>query len=306
MATYAYYFDRLSGTNALSHLVYEPQPGFYRHATSNDAVAYFPDPQAVDETGLPRPDAPLICVRGGERQSDKQAEGLWPYVCAQPVEESVWRNVAEGGDWADEGRGIGHNRPPEHDMSPLARADRLSGLVDDWLSGNDEITSRVVANQAAHYRTELKSNLADLADAEREAVEPVLRIAAKIREPFQIAHRSLSHLEERVAERVMPYLRKLDEEQRAEREAARAKAEAARAAGQRAPRVPTTRIGGHGHAVVLRSYWTAKIVNYLDALEAAGAEPEVIQAVKKVADRTARTSKGKDPLPGTEAIEERR
>ena len=305
--SYAYYFDRLSGANRLTDLVYEPQPGFYRHATTNDAVAYFPDPAATFDSGLPLPDAPLICVRGHEKQSDRQAESLWPYCCGQPVDEATWRRVVDGGDWDDEAPGMGHNRPPAEDMSPLSRADKIAKAAGHWLDDVPKVENKTTANQAAHYETEIKRTLGDLADAEKEAVQPVLRIAATIREPFQIAGRTLSHLHDQVRDRVMPYLRKLDEDQREERERAKAAAEAARAAGHRAPApIPTTRIGGRGHAVTLRSYFSAKIVSYIDALEAAATEPEVIQAVQKVADRTARTSKGKAPLPGTEVIEERR
>ena len=76
---------------------------------------------------------------------------------------------------------------------------------------------------------------------------------------------------------------------------------------KRAEAGPTVQsASGLGRASSLRSYWSAKVVNPVIAATHFANDPGVKVAVKKAADAFARATKGAQPIPGCEAIEDRR
>lgn len=299
---YDYYHAALRGDFSRLPAIDDPAPGFYRHALSNEPVAIWP---LYNDSGTP---IGIRCVRGGREQSPEQMLALWPYCSAQPVPEDVWRHANETGDWPDTapGLGMGHNRPPD-ETSPESRAVRTTDLAEQWLAAHPEVTTKAEADAAAHYYRELVGIVADLQVAEKDALRPWSGILAQITSKFRRLTEPASSTALTIRARLRPYLGKLDAEIAAERQRVREEADAARAEGKRAPKLPPpTRVGGRGHAVSLKTYWRADIEDYPMALEACASHEEVRDAVQTIANRVARESKGKTPLPGTKAIEDRR
>ena len=220
--------------------------------------------------------------------------------------EDVWRHANETGDWPDTAPGLGHNRPPD-ETSPESRAVRTTDLAEQWLAAHPEVTTKAEADAAAHYFRELQGIVADLRAAEKDALRPWSGILVQITARFRRLIEPATTTSLTIKGRLKPYLAKIDAEQAAERQRAREEAEAARAAGKRAPKLPPpTRVGGRGHAVSLKTYWRAEIEDFSTALQACASHEEVRDAVQTIANRVARESKGKTPLPGTKAIEDRR
>jgi len=307
MVDYSYWNAALEGRGDAEHSK-QPQAGFYR--SRDEPVAYFPDPSDADESGVPNPNARLLCQRGKARRllDETAGEELWPWCAHNPITYDLYQKVIAGGEWPDEAPGLGHNRPPD-ELDPDLQRVKVVDLAEQWLAANPEVTTKSQADQAAHYITELRNLAGDLEAEEKVVKAPFQAFVKSAIAKYRALRAPLEIVSDGLRARVKPYLAKIDAEQAAAREAGRKAQEDARAAGKRVSREalpPSTRVGGHGRALVLKSYWSAKVVNYIDALEAAGDAPEVREAVQAVADRFARNSKGKEPLPGTEAVEERR
>jgi hypothetical protein len=309
LTIYDYYHRRLTGDTTILPDINAPQPGFYRTG-NGDPVCYFYD-HGEEASDIPSAEVPLVCLRGRHdkqrRMPELEALELWPWVCQSPVAEEEWRRAYAGGEWDNEAPGLGHNRPPTHD-SPEERRTKVIGLADEWLEQNAEVTTARQADQAAHMITELRNLASDLTREESERKKPFQDFVKQLIDQYRRWREPLDAARGRINQRLQPYLLKIDAQKAEDRANAERIREEAAAKGKRVPFGTTvsTRVGGTGHAVSLRSYWSAEIINYVDALEAAGAEPEVFEAVQKVADRFARQSKGKTPLRGTACKEDRR
>src|SRR5215213_1126200 len=293
--SYEYYFGRLRGNNTALSAIDSPAPGFYRHY-NGDAVAYYHDVSTErDNLGMMK-EGPIVCVRGGTILSEEQGRNLWPYVAGNPVPEEEWRRVAAGGDWSNEGPRLGHNRPPD-DMTPEARALRITDLAQEWLKANPTIENRTKADQAAHYITELRQVAADLEESKKRALSPWSAMISQVTYKFTQLINPAKEVGLTLKARLGPFLQAEDERLRQEREAAQQAADEAREMGHRAPaRVPTTNVGGRGHKITLRGRWRAEIVDYQEALKAASQHEDVKEAVQGVANKWAKESKGKEPL----------
>jgi hypothetical protein len=321
-ASYDYYWQRLRGEPAIAH-VDDPQPGFYRN-NRGEPVAFFPDPGT---TGIPSPDAPIIGVqvrKGEQRQlSREQAMDEWKWCCAWPVEERHWRAAAAGEEWPDEAPGLGHNRPPEAYQTPAQRAERVVTLIREWLDANEKVETQDQADQAAHYITEARAVAGDLVEQQKREIKPMNDFIGQIKTKFENLRAPLVRGMDDLKARLKPYLdeidrRKAEERRRAdeERRAHEARAAQLRAEGLPPPRVPheaiapSTRVGGRGKAVTLRSVYTAEIIDYEQALAACRDTPDVRDAVQKIANARAREAGSKRDasllLPGTNLKTERR
>ena len=295
--SYDYYNRALQGDFSDPPAIDDPQPGFWRH--------HYGDPIAIYSVLEDDGSFTLHCVRGGMKQTHEQMLANWPYCSAHPVSEEVWKTAVSDGQWPDEAPGIGHNRPrPE---SAEDRITKATELAREWLETYPEISTTAQADHAGAYATELTRALADLHLEEERHVGPWLALVGEIRAKFARLAAPAKNLQALLKERLRIY--KLEQERvRAEERRRQAEEDAARRAeGRRKPYRPPddTRIGG-GTVVQVRTYWRAKIEDYPAALAACSDSHEVRYAVEKVAERRARTSKGKDPLPGTTIIEERR
>lgn len=152
--------------------------------------------------------------------------------------------------------------------------------AEQWLNKTKDVVLQQQADDAARLITDLGSALGNLKrdeDAEKRPLQDQIKtIIAKYRQ----LQAPLTDTRERVRARLQPYLERL----------------------QARTTKPTTRVGTTHNAVVLRSYWSAKVVNQARAYAAAVNEPEMLEALQTVANRFARASKGSAPLAGTKAI----
>jgi hypothetical protein len=156
--------------------------------------------------------------------------------------------------------------------------------AEKWLRSVKHVITKKQADEGALHATNVGQMIAALAQAEKLEKAPLQTKLKEIIARYREMATPLVELRELIRERLLPYLTQLETE----------------------TTQPTTRIGSVGHAVVLRTWWQAEILDKARALKAAANEPEIIEALQRVADRWARESKGLHPLPGTRATETRK
>jgi hypothetical protein len=156
--------------------------------------------------------------------------------------------------------------------------------AEKWLKSCRVVINKKQADTGALHATNLSQSITALQRAEKTDKLPIQLQLRAITEHYQKSIAPLIELRNIIRGRLLPYLEHAETQTNA----------------------PTTRIGSVGHAVVLRSWWQAEILDKAKALKAAADEPEVLEALQMVANRWARESKGLHPLPGTRATEIRK
>jgi hypothetical protein len=168
----------------------------------------------------------------------------------------------------------------EVDLDVMGRAT----AAEQWLRKVRSVTNKKQADEGALHITNIGHAISALRQAERNDKLPYQNKISEIVERYRRSITPLTELRDIIRLRLQPFLEKLEMTTNA----------------------PTTRIGTVGHAVVLRSFWQAEIIDPAKALRAAANEPEILAALQMVANRFARESKGLKPLAGTRATELRK
>lgn len=291
-----------------------PHAGFYRQShkaffgarKTFTPVAYYPDPQ----TGQ------LRCRIGNAEVDDLLARRTWNHVNAHPVSEEEYREVAErGGKWRDEhdlvpmGRAaipidetpvpLGHNKPPVEDSLESLQAD-IEDLAADANRRIDgpPIKTQEEADQIANLAdrlSELWKKADELRKAEKRPHDEAAAAIQKKWAPLLIAAEAYKNLKYKL---LTPWLRRLEEAQKQEAEAAAA-AGAPIAAPEVAARRP--RAGTRGRAMSLKTNKRAEITDYKACLEFFAESPDMRATVQDLANRAVRAGM---KVPGVNVVEE--
>lgn len=309
-----------------------PQPGFYRmrDREGGDMI-----PVAIWENK-----AGEIVAKVGSEMA-KNADDVWTWCCRHPVTEKVYRSVVEGGAWPDSApvnevvRGMGDNLPEDPfealKLEIAGEVEIANELLKKGIKSDDDADA--LANLAKRFTT-LKNRADKMFDVEKEP----WRIGGKaVDDKFRDARGTTGEFAETIKKTLDKYLKmKRDEEAARVRRAAeeaeakrRAAEEAERKAMQEARSADEARIaderaarlrreaeeaeseakarpvsaGRTGSKVVLRTFKSAKIVDFDKLVDALKKHPDFKEFVQTMADRAARQN---IELDGMEIVTEER
>lgn len=309
-----------------------PQAGFYR-ARAVKGGPFLPVAIWFDEEGT------LVCVFGGKGGSDPaEISRVWTWACRYPVSEQAYRDAVAGKPWPDEVAPVGHNAVPTGDN----HEDLSREFADDSETAESLLKSPVTTQEQADQVAAFAKRLAAIGKKADEfhATEkrPVIDEGKRIDERWRDLRDGAASMVKRLKGHIDAFLReqrRLEEErqrkareeaeiarreaaeaarkvaesdQKSEAERARIKAEAARKveeaeAAERDAMARQTAAGRTGAKVALRTFVSARIVDYDAALQALKDRPEIRDIVQSLANRAVKS--GFD-LPGVERIEEQR
>lgn len=297
-----------------------PQQGYYR--TRFKGGQWEPVAIWLDEAGG------WLAMRG-ERMVD--AADAWNFCRTHPVSYEAYQKAIEGAGWDDEPpiAGIGHNLP----------ADPFEALKLEYEAEKEQaeafmktpVTTQDQADKAAIWSkrlTAIKNKATDLHKVEKQ---PHLDAGRNVDNKWRGLKEDPDTLAKKLKAHVTPFLqeqqrleyerqqRERDEAERkrraAEEMAAKADARdtAAQAAAERlqqeadkqeqAAKAKNAQAGRTGARVSLRTFLSARIVDYDKALKALGNHPEMKALVETLANRAIRAGVDVD---GVERIEEQR
>lgn len=270
VATYDYWREALAGRFGAVHDGHA-QYGFYRRRLGRggpwQAVAIYPRDGGVAATVEGRPADP---------------QEIWLWCCQHPISEETYRAVAERGEpWPEEAT-LPEAPPPALSNEP---ADPVEVLADQ-ISAAAELAAKVVvgsqlqADQAANLRDRL-NQLWDKAELERKREkrphdEAAKAVQAKWAPMLDKAKAAAGKLRGQLT----AWFNKIEAEQA--REAA-TQAEA----GEPVVLPPAYAGGLSGRRTGRRTQKVAKVTDYEAALAYVKNEPEVVEAVEKIARRLA-------------------
>jgi len=312
---WAWWQDKLAGMQVPASEG-TPYAGFYRWVRKS---RYGAKKYAVPVAYWPGEDGELHC-RVGQRDVEPQyGRDIWVNVCDSPVYEEWYREVTEKkppektwrdgldltpppdpldqpGDAIGDNPLIGDNQPPKKsDFEWLQeQITEAAGPATLRLEG-EPITTQLEADQIANMADRLAElwKAADAARAaERRPHDEACREIQKKWAPLLVLAESYKNLKFKL---LTPWLKKLDDQQRTE-------AEAAEAAGEAPPsEVRRPRAGSRGRAMTLRPRKTAKITDFAKCLEFFKESPDILATVQDLANKAVRAGV---TVPGTEVNEE--
>lgn len=311
----------------------EPQPGFYRTRNIEGADMI---PVAIWRNG----DGELV-AKSGAKMVDPYS--IWTFCCRNPVPEDQYRGVMAGGTWPDSApeneaiASIGHNLP-EDPFEALQL--ELSGEVEiakDLLEKpvKDQDAADKVANFAKRVSTIGKKADELFAIEKRPALDAAKAVDEKWRDVRDTAKKIAADLkrhldaylaeqrrieqerQRKAAEEAAEIRRKAEEAARKaadvqsnpndpEQEAAAIEAQRLQDEAERAEReakAKTVAAGRTGSKVSMRTFKSAKIVDYAKLVDALKDRDEMKELVQSLANRAARSDV---ELPGMEIITEER
>lgn len=317
------------GTAALPVHEDEPQVGFYRKRNKEGSD----QPAAI----WINPKGDMVAELDG-RVADPQQ--IWTWVCRNPVSYENFCTAANGKGWPDDPpTGVGHNRPddeagPFESLSFELEAEKEQ--ADEFLK--TDITDQTQADTAAAWANKLakiETGAEKYRKAEKEpyleagrAVDskwrPIIEVAADYKtklkrhldawlrkqqaaeekrqhEAEEAARRAELEAEEKAKIAAAEETRSGEDAEKAKAEADEASAKAEKAAAEAQPK--KTKAGRTGATVSLRTFVSAKIVDYEKALIALGSHPEMKALVQQLANRAVKAGK---ELDGIERVEEKR
>lgn len=309
-----------------------PQPGFYR-ARSVKGGPFRPVAIWFDASGI------LVCAFDGNSGSDPaKISKIWTWACRYPVTEQIYRDAASGKPWPDEVAPVGHNAASTGDN----HEDLTREFADDSETAESLLKSPVMTQEQADQVAAFSKRLAAIGKRADEfhATEkrPVLDEAKRIDERWRDLRDGAASMVKRLKGHIDVFLReqrRLEEErqrkareeadrarreaeessrkaaesdQQSEAERAKAIADAERkaeeaAAAERDAMARQTAAGRTGAKVSLRTFVSARIVDYDAALAALKDRQEVREVIQFLANRAVKS--GFD-LPGIERVEEQR
>lgn len=324
---YAWYFKALEagGGRQLSRdqqqtlgITSEPQPGFYRKRNKNGADL----PIAIwrDERGM-------VAVAGSD---PVDAADVWTWCCQWPVSEQVWRDVAENGQpWPDDApvaeAGIGHNQPSDPFDALTVEFEGEKELAEKFLSRTIETQEQ--ADKAAVWAKRVAAIAKKATDLHKVEKQPHLDAGRAVDDKWRTLKEEPDALSKRLKRHLDVFLttqRRIERERQAAELAAKqaelhGKIAEAQSEGSGVSRQEVDKLikeveqvakspinasaGRTGARVALRTFVSARIVDYDAAYAALKSHPEMKALVEQLANRAIRA--GVD-LAGVERVEEQR
>jgi hypothetical protein len=289
---YAYWRAACEGNKPAAHPD-DPQPGFYRHPKSRNAVAYWLDNGVAGGGSY----ATIQCAVNERLQSLGHGQGLWQWVCDHAVTHQDYLFRIKNGRWPNEAEVlIGHNRPPD-DGSYESVVSVLDAIEHEArrILGVGSARNQDEADQASDIANELMAIQQKVVAAHRAEKAPVLAEAKRIDGMWFKLRDRAEDLKIAIRIKVVtPFLR--ERWAAAERRAAEA---AAIGATVEAP--PPIRAGALKRTTSLRKVITAHIDDYQAVLAFFANNSEVRELVQRLADRAVRAGVG---VPGCSTITE--
>lgn len=320
---YAWWRNSLKGDFGPIHDS-EPQCGFYRKPKYKGGPF---EPVAIWIADLT---TGLMVALVGDRQVD--AEDVWTFCCRQPVTEEVYRKAVETGQWDDEPpaieRGIGDNLPDDPFEALAIEFTAEKELAESFLK--TPVTTQEQANKAAVWAKKIAAIAKKATDLHKVEKQPHLDAGRAIDNKWRDLKEEPKALSDQLKAHLNAWLREQDrlekERQRKlaeEAEAKRREAEEllakqdiacdnsqaemllseAQEKEKEAAKTQNANAGRTGAKVALRTFISAKIVDYDKALIALKDHPEMKDLVNRLADRAVKAG---HILDGIEKIEEKR
>lgn len=295
---YTYWQNALAGKSGAVHDG-DPQPGFYRRKIkggTDEAVAIWLELEG------------MVAVSGGKPIN---SEEIWTWVCNRPITEEVYRRVERGEGWPDAIEElIGSNNPPSEE----AAADEIDSAISAAMRALETpVEHQSDCDRLANHRDRLAKMYKANEDQRKTAKQPHMDAAKAVDDRFKPILAKIEDAGSKVKKAITAWL--LKEEERIRREAlAKMKAEedARRAAVAKGepepapaplPEIERPKAGTTGRATALRTYKSAIITNYAQALAHFAENKEVRELIQTLADRCARADIA---VPGCEIKEEKR
>lgn len=334
MSDYAWYFKALELAGDCGELTRDqmktlgvsesdPQPGFYRKRISKGGPFVT---VAIWST-----EGGIVALVNGE-PADPFA--VWTFACRNPIGEATYRAVVDGvAPWPDQPPApVGHNMPPSDDPHAHLTAEYQgeAELARDFLK--EPITTKDQADRAAVWSKRLSAIAKKATDLHKVEKQPALDAGRTVDERWRDLKEGADALAKQLKRHMDEYLREQDRleqerQRKAREEAERIRREAEEAAAKarksdneyeqakadrlareadEAEREAVARnaaAGRTGAKVSLRTFVSARIVDYDRALIALKDHPEMKALVEQLASRAVRAGVS---LDGVERFEEKR
>lgn len=296
----------------------DAQPGFYRKRKFKNGP-FIPVAIWQDDTGH------MLCVCGGDMVD---AGEIWTFACRNPISEATYRMIEAGGSWPDQPPTIGHNSgdvPTDPFEALKLEFEQEREQAQEFLKSKIETKDR--ADMAASWSKKLAAIAKKATDLHKVEKQPHLDASRAVDDKWRDLKEDPKSLSTDIKRAMDDFLREEDRKERqrraeelAEKQAQLQKAIAeAQAEGsgsqpeevqsliKQVEQVAKTPInaqaGRTGSKVSLRTFVSARIVDYDKALKALSNHPEMKSLVEQLANRAVRA--GID-LDGVERHEEKR
>ena len=299
----------------------DAQPGFYRKRNGKDGPWL---PVAIWEQ-----DGQLV-AKIGDKMGDPVE--LWSWICRFPVSEAAYRKASDGNGWDDDAPVApkGHNLPDDPHEALKEEFQAEKELADTFLK--TPITTQEQADKAAVWSKKLAGIAKKATDLHKVEKQPSLDAGRAVddkwrdlkEEPADLSKKLKRHMDAFLIEQQrLENERRRKEQEEADRlrreaeeraraaeaqgneeeaaEAGRLKAEAAER--EKAAQATNAQAGRTGAKVSLRTFVSARIVDYDKALIALKDQPEMKALVEQLANRAVRA--GVD-VAGVERFQEQR
>ena len=290
--------DKLAG-KAVQMNPGNPHAGFYRMPRK----AYYGARKTFTPVAYwPGTNGKMNCRFGDDDVTPERGEEIWERVGNHPVSEQAYRAVAQDNKpWPDEHKLVpmGDNLGPEDEETFEALQDKIENLAREATQRLDgpAIGTQDEANQIANLSdrlAELHKKADDLRKAERKPHDEALKAIQLKWVNVLLKAETYKQLKFKLT---TPWLKKLEDQQKKEAEAAAAAGEPA-AANARRPRA-----GTRGRAQTLKTFKYAQIEDYETALSFFKESPDIKNLVQDLANRAVRAG---ITVPGTKVIEEQK
>ncbi|MCR8492793.1 hypothetical protein [Brucella anthropi] len=299
----------------------DAQPGFYRKRNGKDGPWL---PVAIWEQ-----DGQLV-AKIGDKMGDPV--DLWSWVCRFPVSEAAYRKAVDGNGWDDDApvAPIGHNLPDDPHEALKLEFQAEKELADTFLK--TPITTQEQADKAAVWSKKLAGIAKKATDLHKVEKQPSLDAGRAVddkwrdlkEEPADLSKKLKRHMDAFLIEQQrLENERRRKEQEEADRlrreaeeraraaeqgndetalaEAEQLKAEASER--EKAAQATNAHAGRTGAKVSLRTFVSARIVDYDKALVALKDHPEMKALVEQLANRAVRAGV---EVAGVERFEEKR
>lgn len=266
----------------------------------------------------------LIALKGREQVDPLD---IWTWVCKTPVAYDDYKQAVETGQWPDEPKpaGIGHNSNATTPFEQLQME-----LADDIEQAGHLLKTPVETQQQADIVAVLSKRLGMIAkkasDLHKVEKQPFLDGGRQVDEKWRDLKERPKAYSDKLKRHIDDFLRKkaaeeAERQRKAAEEAERLRQEAERkvaentdqadierlkreaALAEKQAKESNTSAGHTGAKVALRTFVSAKIVDYDKALFALKNHPEMKALVEQLANRAVRSGV---TLEGVERVEEKR
>lgn len=305
----------------------EPKAGFYRKRNKDGAD--IPVAIWVEDGGF--------VAKAGERMVDP--DDIWTWVCSWPIEHETYEAIMNGGAWSDDAPVAeavpGHNLPDDPHEAAKFEFEGEKEIAEEFLK--TPITTQQQADQAAVWAKKLSDLHGKVDKMFRAEKDPIVVAGREVDEKYRWREepkalstklkraqddflREQDRLEQerqrkareeadrirREAEEAARKAAESDQQSAKEREAAKAEAErlaAEAAAKEREAQAQKVSAGRTGARTSLRTYVSARIIDYDKAVVALKDHPDMRSLVEQLANRAVKAGV---PVAGIERVEEKR